>query len=57
MSKMVCPKCAERDNHTLETREHPTYNWVKRRRACYSCDYKWSTIELAEDELQIEGLE
>jgi transcriptional repressor NrdR len=53
-AQMLCPKCAERDNKVTQTREHQSYNWIRRRRVCNHCDYRWNTLELLEDELQTE---
>lgn len=49
MSQMACPNCQDKDNKTKDTREHPVYNWIKRRRECNSCGHRWNTLEVNED--------
>jgi len=53
-AQMLCPHCAERDNKVTQTREHQAYNWIRRRRVCNQCDYRWNTLELMESELHTE---
>lgn len=53
-TQMICPHCGGRDNRVMQTREHEAYNWVLRRRSCNLCDNRWNTIEIIEDELQLE---
>jgi len=50
---MACGKCGHRGSSAMATVEHPTYNWIKRRRCCKACGHRWWTIELSQDELEI----
>lgn len=51
---MMCPKCNSYTNSVKDSREHPEYNWIKRRRRCDECDHRWNTYEIPESELQVE---
>jgi transcriptional regulator NrdR family protein len=57
MSQMSCPECNSRDNHIRETREHPTYNWVRRYRCCRECLHGWATMEMPEGDFDIGALD
>jgi transcriptional regulator NrdR family protein len=57
MSQMSCPECNSRDNHIRETREHPTYNWVRRYRCCRDCLHGWATMEMPEGDFDIGALD
>lgn len=54
---MACQNCNGREVKSMTTREHPTYNWVRRRRMCADCGHRWWTVELAEDELSVDQSE
>ena len=51
---MKCPKCESSSNRLLRVQNHRHYNYLRRRRECQSCSYKWSTLEIVEKELVIE---
>lgn len=53
MSQMSCPNCGEQNNRTLETREHDSYNWVKRVRQCRVCSNRWRTLEMNEVDVEV----
>jgi transcriptional regulator NrdR family protein len=49
---MKCPECGEamRTKDTREWRdEDREFNWIERKRACSSCDYRVMTIEMAKE--------
>lgn len=55
MSKfMACPECESRDSKTTDTREHPTYNWIVRRRVCLDCGCRFKTYEMVEGEVEVD---
>jgi transcriptional repressor NrdR len=55
MSKfMACPECESRDSKTTDTREHPTYNWIVRRRVCLDCGNRFKTYEMVEGEVEVD---
>ena len=41
---MKCPKCKGKAE-TIDSRPHPTYNTIRRRRTCAVCSHKWTTYE------------
>lgn len=49
---MACPQCAHQGANAWVTREHPQYNWIRRRRLCKACGHRWWTVELCEDDLE-----
>ncbi len=51
---MYCPKCQENDTRVVDSREHPMYNWVKRRRECKECMNRWTTYEVSDHELLLD---
>jgi len=51
--KMLCPKCNHSENRLLSLREHKKHNYLRRRRVCQDCEYKWSTLEIVERQVQI----
>lgn len=51
---MLCPKCHSPENRLLRLTQHKTRNYLRRRRACKECDYRWNTLEIVEKELIIE---
>jgi len=56
MSAFVsCKKCGEPGARAMATVEHPTYNWLRRRRYCKHCGYRWWTVELAEEDLTVDA--
>lgn len=50
---MICvmPDCDSQDIKVVDSRAHDTKNWVRRRRACMACGFRWTTLEIAEFEL------
>jgi transcriptional repressor NrdR len=54
---MRCPNCGSHEIVVKDSREHKEYNWIKRRRECHYCEYRWNTLELAESELTMEEVE
>lgn len=50
---MICvnPECDSQDIRVVDSRPHDSRNWVRRRRVCTECGYRWNTIELGEFEL------
>ena len=50
---MICvqPECDSQDIKVVDSRSHEGMNWIRRRRHCNGCGYRWNTIELAEFEL------
>lgn len=50
---MICvlPECDSQDIKVVDSRPHDGMNWIRRRRLCMACGYRWNTIELAEFEL------
>lgn len=51
---MLCPKCHGPENRLIRIAQHKTRNYLRRRRQCKGCDYRWSTLEIVEKELVIE---
>lgn len=49
---MKCPNCEKNSDHVLDTRTNKSKDRIKRRRECFSCDYKFSTIEINVEEIQ-----
>ncbi len=47
---MHCPKCGLAESKVIDTREAQDGSFIKRRRACSSCGYRFSTIEKIEFE-------
>lgn len=50
---MICvlPECDSQDIKVVDSRAHETKNWIRRRRCCMACGYRWNTLEMAEFEL------
>jgi hypothetical protein len=46
MPRSPCPKCAGKSG---VTNTRPWHASVRRRRQCFSCDYRWTTIEIPAD--------
>jgi hypothetical protein len=46
MPRSPCPICASKSGVT-DTR--PWHASVRRRRQCFSCDYRWTTVEIPAD--------
>lgn len=42
----ACPYCGSRRSDVMETKSHPTYSAVSRRRRCVECHRSWTTDEL-----------
>ena len=42
---MTCPNCNSESIHVMHTDDMG--NYVKRRRECYECGYRFNTIEMA----------
>lgn len=57
MSQMYCPECNSWENNIRETREHPTYNWIRRWRCCKGCDNVWTTMEMPEGDFDVGALD
>lgn len=51
---MLCPKCHAPENRLIRVANHKSFNYLRRRRECKACDYRWSTLEIVEKELVIE---
>ena len=44
---MKCPKCYKvLDHYVLDSRYNHHADLIRRRRQCYSCHHKWTTIEI-----------
>ncbi len=43
---MVCPKCGSSKNRVLNSRGQEQF--VRRRRECFSCGHRFSTVEVLE---------
>ena len=50
---MICPKCNNAECHVIETRKAKD-NSVRRRRACNSCGYRFTTYEKTETQIAVE---
>lgn len=46
---MRCPKCGESDTKVIESRIHNEGRSVRRRRACSSCQHRFTTYEKEEE--------
>ena len=51
---MLCPKCHSPDNRLIRLSEHKHHNYLRRRRMCKTCTYRWNTLEIVENDLTIE---
>jgi transcriptional regulator NrdR family protein len=45
---MECPHC--RSTNSRCTNSRPTDHFIRRRRECYDCGERWSTVEINEEE-------
>lgn len=52
---MECIDCNDSPTRVLSTRM-TRQGWTRRRRECYSCGFRFYTIEIAEPELDMEKL-
>jgi transcriptional repressor NrdR len=50
---MICPNCESADLKVKDSRDHQVYNWIKRRRECLDCNYRWNTYEIPENEVEV----
>lgn len=48
-SPLVCPECGEDKVLVVDTRSAFNRSVLRRRRACWSCDYRWTTWETDQD--------
>jgi transcriptional regulator NrdR family protein len=51
---MICPNCKSNEISVKDSRDHREYNWIKRRRECHKCEFRWNTVELSEAEIAIQ---
>lgn len=42
-----CPNCGSKDYHTFDSRKYKPH--IHRRRVCYKCGTRWSSIEILAD--------
>ncbi len=49
----LCPQCASRNSKVLDTRVDALRHWLRRRRDCMECDFRWATYEIPESALTI----
>ncbi|WP_425325358.1 hypothetical protein [Polynucleobacter paneuropaeus] len=54
---MLCPKCHAPENRLLRLTQHKQHNYLRRRRVCKACEYRWNTLEIVEKEIEIEEQE
>ncbi|CAB4121318.1 hypothetical protein UFOVP13_19 [uncultured Caudovirales phage] len=54
---MLCPKCHAPENRLLRLTQHKKHNYLRRRRVCKACEYRWNTLEIVEKEIEIEEQE
>lgn len=47
---MKCPSCSLNNTKTIESR--PSKRWTRRRRACLSCEHRFTTYELYRDQAE-----
>ena len=49
---MRCPKCKSDQITVIDSRvkHNRAVNYVGRRRKCLTCDYRWNTIEITEED-------
>jgi len=40
---MKCPKCKSNNSKVLESRD--LYDWIRRRRECIECKFRYTTLE------------
>ena len=46
MNGACCPECGSYENGVVDSRNYQS--GLKRRRKCYHCSFKWSTLEIPE---------
>ena len=46
-----CPQCGNNNTWCSDSRQVIGRPWRRRRRRCRDCDFRWSTLEVAEHEL------
>ena len=48
---MFCPSCSSRELRVLDSRPYFDLNQVKRRRQCSECEFRFTTVEMAESSM------
>lgn len=43
---MICPKCLSKNTGVIDSRPVAKGRSTRRRRACFKCKHRWSTIEV-----------
>jgi transcriptional regulator NrdR family protein len=55
MPDTPCPNCAAANNGVIETRLSMVddLHTIRRRRACKACNYRWTTHEFRDEDLEV----
>lgn len=48
---ILCPDCGHRYSKVISTRPSYRRGSLRRRRACFACGHRWSTLEIAVSEV------
>lgn len=49
---MFCPFCVEGKTMVIDSSWDDQHKTIKRRRLCLSCSYKWTTLEIDQDQVE-----
>lgn len=49
----ACPACRVFHSKVVDSRKQMHNGWVMRRRHCLECGERWTTFEIAEDDIRV----
>ena len=49
-TQLACPACGEHHNQVIDVRSRAGEPGLRRRRRCFACGHKWTTVEITTTE-------